>query len=87
MTETFIELAFGSNLIQRAGLNPEITVRICRTIFKGKDVNSDNLELQKFEYQAALETISHIHKNGKNIQKFDNSTAIHLMLVETWHTA
>jgi Fic family protein len=36
--EAMIKAIFGSNLIERAGLNLDITVQLCRRVFAGEDV-------------------------------------------------
>jgi hypothetical protein len=39
-----IEVIFGSNTIEGAGLNERITVKICRDVFRGLKVRAEDYE-------------------------------------------
>ena len=52
LAESFSDLVFGSNFIERAGSDYDITARLCRRIFAGQPV-SDNIGEWDPEYQAA----------------------------------
>ncbi|KAF4550169.1 Hypothetical protein D9617_18g033600 [Elsinoe fawcettii] len=50
MASTLARLVFGSNLIEHAGSNFDITLRICRKIFEGKSV-AENISEREPEYE------------------------------------
>ena len=51
-SDSLSRLVFGSNYVEEAGLDEEISARICKEIFEGK---SDHIELSKEEYEDAVE--------------------------------
>lgn len=53
-------LVFGSNMIERAGLNLDITLKLCGRVFDGEDVRVDDIDPRSPEYAASLSSIADI---------------------------
>lgn len=56
-------LVYDSNLIESAGTNFRITIKICEDIFRGRKV-SDTIDERDPEYQEHLEALVQTHRNG-----------------------
>jgi fido (protein-threonine AMPylation protein) len=61
LTDNLVDLVFGSNFIEKAGSNYDITVRLCRKIFAGEAV-PDEIDERDPEYEAAR---THLIKNNQ----------------------
>ncbi|KAJ9156224.1 Filamentation induced by cAMP/death on curing-related protein [Pleurostoma richardsiae] len=61
LENSLILLVYGSNMIELAGTNLRITIKLCQDIFRGKDVSPD-LEDRDPEYQECLENLVKTHR-------------------------
>ena len=52
--ESMAQMIFGSNMIEKAGLDHEVTLRLCMQVFRGEDVNPAALPPRGDEYAANL---------------------------------
>jgi hypothetical protein len=57
LQDMMVNAIHSSNHIERAGLDLNITTRICMRMFAGEDVDANDIEERGDEYQAALEQL------------------------------
>lgn len=60
---SLITLVYGSNLIESAGTNFRLTLKICQDIFRGKEVDP-NIDARDPEYQQYIESLVNTHRKG-----------------------
>ncbi|CZT13026.1 uncharacterized protein RAG0_16638 [Rhynchosporium agropyri] len=54
LEDTMIETVFGSNAIESAGLNERLTAKICRDVFRGKNVQAGDYDERDADYAKSL---------------------------------
>lgn len=60
---SLIVLVYGSNMIETAGANLRITIKLCRGIFRGLPVG-EYIDERSPEYQEHLETLLKTYRKG-----------------------
>ncbi|SPO02587.1 uncharacterized protein DNG_05260 [Cephalotrichum gorgonifer] len=63
MEKSLITLVYGSNLIETAGTNFRLTLKICRDIFRGKEVDP-NISERDPEYQEYVDNLIKTQRKG-----------------------
>src|SRR5690606_15068860 len=53
-TDALMGSIFSSNYIERVGLSLDETIKICRRIFNGEDVDADDIEERSEEYERQM---------------------------------
>ncbi|KAL2066036.1 hypothetical protein VTL71DRAFT_2107 [Oculimacula yallundae] len=58
ITSAMMSLVFSSNLIERAGLGLDATVKICEKIFRGEEVDAKDCDERSSEYAQSLQDLA-----------------------------
>lgn len=57
MADKMVHMIFGSNMQEKAGMGLEETIKLCRQIFEGKEIDAGNVDQRSPEYEAQLKLL------------------------------